>query len=77
MTYDTCLQRAVQELETARQLIQDELRDYPTPLSGCDAQYSHLIGLRGSITDALRSLDAPQFVASPRTQSPGSGVESR
>ena len=55
MTHDTCLQRAVLELEAARQLNEDELRDYPTPLSGCDAQYSHLIGPRGSITDALTS----------------------
>ena len=77
MTHDTCLQRTVLELEAARQLIEAEFRDYPTPLSGCAAQYSHLIGPRGSIIDALRSREALQFVASPRTQSPGAGVESR
>ncbi|KNG93255.1 hypothetical protein [Pseudaestuariivita atlantica] len=77
MSYEDCLTVARAELATARALIQDELRAYPTPVSGCDAQYNHLIGLRGSITDALRSLDAPRFVATPRTPEPFAGVESR
>ncbi len=65
------------ELELARRLVHDEIRDYPTPISGCDAQYNHLIGLRGSIADALRALEAPRFVATPRQMTPGERVESR
>jgi hypothetical protein len=77
MTYQDCVAAAAEDLATARQLIQDELRDYPTPISGCDAQYNYLIGLRGSITEALRELEGPRFVATPRTPNPMCGVESR
>ena len=77
MTYDECLAVAAAELKMARQLIQDEIRDYPTPVSGCDAQYNYLIGLRGSVSEALVALEGPQFVATPRTPYPTAGVESR
>ena len=77
MTPDDCLIVAKAELTAAKRLIQDEIRDYPTPISGCDAQFNHLIGLRGSIIEALRALEGPQFVATPRTPSPTAGVESR
>ena len=77
MSYDDHLAHAIRSLEMAKQHIQDELRAYPGPVSGCDAQYTHLIGLRGSINDALSALAAPQFVATPRTLEPGAGVESR
>ena len=33
MTYEDCLTVAKAELNMARQLIQDEIRDYPTPIS--------------------------------------------
>ena len=36
---------------------------------------SHLIGQRGAITAALQALDAPQFVATPRTPEPLSAKE--
>ena len=77
MDYQECLAVAKAELLTARKLIQDEIRDYPTPISGCDAQFNHLIGLRGSVATALRALEAPRFVATPRTLDPAAGVESR
>ena len=77
MSYSECLILAQAELKAARDLIQSELREYPTPVSGCDAQYNYLVGLRGSIGEALSALDAPHFVATPRTPEPLSGVESR
>lgn len=77
MTHDDCINAARSELARARELIQDELRSYPTPVSGCDAQYNHLIGLRGSVAEAMRALEAPRFVATPRTPGPSAGVESR
>ena len=77
MTCEDCLTVAKAELQVARQLLQREIREYPTPVSGCDAQYNYLIGLRGSVNDALRALEAPNFVATPRTPSPTAGVESR
>lgn len=77
MSHEDCLTIARAELKLARQILQDEIRDYPTPISGCDAQFNYLIGLRGSVSDALRALEAPRFVATPRTPTPSAGVESR
>ena len=77
MSYQECLEHAAAEMETARSLIGDELRTYPTPISGCDAQYNHLIGVRNAVAEALEALRTPPFVATPRTPSPEAGVESR
>ena len=77
MTHADHVATARQHLEAARALIQDEMRAYPTPVSGCDAQYNHLVGLRRSVADALRILDTPRFVATPRTPDPLAGIESR
>ncbi len=77
MTYETHLSAARDALHAARSAIQEELRAYPTPVSGCDAQYNHLIGQRGAITAALQALEAPRFVATPRIPFEGARVESR
>ncbi|WP_298839482.1 hypothetical protein [uncultured Roseobacter sp.] len=77
MTVETSLCAARQALIGARAAIAEELRDYPTPVSGCDAQYNYLIGQRGSVNEALRVLEAPRFVATPRSPEPGAGIESR
>lgn len=77
MDASDCLIVASAELRMALNLIQDEIRDYPTPISGCDAQYNYLIGMRGSISDALLALEGPQFVATPRSLEPSAGIESR
>ena len=77
MSYETALSRAAGELRKAQAMIQQELRDYPTPVSGCDAQYNHLIGQRSAVSQALRALEATRFVATPRTPEEGAGVESR
>ena len=70
MTYQDCLAAATAKLETARQLIETEIRSYPAPVSGCDAQFNHLVGMRGSISEALAALERPQFVPTPRTLEP-------
>ena len=77
MSYEDRLRRAAEDLEIAQRQIQDALRNYPSPVSGCDAQYNHLIGLRGSISQARRLLQAPRFVATPREPERGARVESR
>lgn len=77
MSYERQMLRALNGLTNARSLIQDELRSYPTPVSGCDAQYNHLIATRNAVTLALGALETPPFVATPRTPSPNAGIESR
>ncbi len=77
MSYQTHLTQAARQLETARNLILDEMRSYPTPVSGCDAQYNHLVSMRNTISQALTTLDTPAFVATPRTPTQNAGIESR
>ena len=42
--------------------IGDELRAYPTPVAGCDAQYNHLLAERQRIRDSLAALDETTVV---------------
>lgn len=77
MTYDDRISEAREALVAARHALHSEISSYPSPISGCDAQYNYLIGLRGSVADALRALEGPAFVATPRTPEPHAGIESR
>lgn len=76
-TFTTCMTAARAELQQARALINAEIRTYPTPISGCDAQFNHLIGERQKISDALTSLNTVVFVPTPRSPTLDAGVESR
>lgn len=77
MSYENSLNAATQALRQAQVLIDDEMRRYPTPVSGCDAQYNHLISQRSAIAEALQALGMLPFVATPRTPDAGAGIESR
>ncbi len=76
-TFSECLISAKAELRQARRLLNAEIAEYPTPISGCDAQFNHLIGERQKTLDALDALQAVVFVPTPRTPTQGAGVESR
>lgn len=76
-TFSDCMIAAKAELQRARRLLADEIHEYPTPISGCDAQFNHLIGERQKIVDALSVLSCEIFVPTPRTPTQFSGVESR
>ena len=70
MTYQDCVVAATVKLETARQLLENEIRSYPAPVAGCDVQFNHLVGMRGSVSEALAALERPRFVPTPRTLEP-------
>lgn len=74
---DTLIAQAHQALETARHALVQEIASYPTPISGCDAQFNHLLAQRSQISRALDALQSDVFVPTPRTPTPFSGVESR
>lgn len=76
-TYADCIIAARAELRQARVLIQNEISAYPTPISGCDAQFNHLIGEREKVLSALADLDRIVFVPTPRAPVPGQTIESR
>lgn len=76
-SYADCLTVARAELVTARRLLSDEIRTYPTPISGCDAQFNHLLAERQRVSETLAQLDACVFVPTPRMPTPDSRIESR
>ncbi|MDW3225012.1 MAG: hypothetical protein R8G34_19360 [Paracoccaceae bacterium] len=75
--FQDCILAARTELTLARQILRDEISRYPTPISGCDVQFNHLLAERQRVQTALQSLDASIFVPTPRTPTPSAGVESR
>lgn len=75
--YREAMSLAISALEDARTKIAAEMRDYPTPISGCDAQFNHLLAERQRIAAALNALSESVFVATPRSLAPEVGVESR
>lgn len=64
-------------LVAAKRALTEEMRAYPTPISGCDAQYNHLVAERNRVQAALTTLAGTPFVATPRTPFAGAGIESR
>lgn len=76
-THAALIAEAQKNLNFARTVLNTEISDYPTPISGCDAQFNHLLAERQKVHDALRALDATVFVPTPRTPTAAAGVESR
>jgi hypothetical protein len=64
-------------LRRARAALDRELAAYPVPVAGCDVQYTWLLAERRRVAGALDQLRAEVFIPTPRTLSPGSGVERR
>ncbi len=73
----TDIERAEHLLNRALGDVTRELADYPGPVSGCDQQYTHLLATRTRLRNAIDALGAEIFIPTPRTLSPGAGVESR
>lgn len=71
------LSTASRYLAQARDQLTEEIQNYPTPISGCDAQYNYLLAERTKVQNALRELDTEVFVPTPRIPAQGDRVESR
>ena len=52
-------------LEEARRAILREIRNYPTPIAGCDVQFNGLMEQRAEMSRALKRLDAIGALAWP------------
>lgn len=70
LPYEDAIESARRELARAQELLIAEIAAYPTPISGCDAQYIRLISDRTRIASSLRDLDSQPFVATPRVLEP-------
>ena len=58
--------RARAALHDAASELDAEIRSYPTPVSGCDAQFNHLLAERSRVRRALDALDAQIHIPTPR-----------
>ena len=58
--------RARTVLIDAKSELDQEISGYPTPISGCDAQYNHLLPERRRVHAALRALDEDIHIPTPR-----------
>lgn len=53
-------------LTTALEALKVEISDYPSPISGCDAQFNHLLAQRRQVESALSALDEAIHIPTPR-----------
>ena len=60
------IRSASRDLATARDALDAEIREYPTPISGCDAQYNHLLAERRRAHEALQVLESDIHIPTPR-----------
>jgi hypothetical protein len=75
--YEAALETALSSLEQAHQLLGAQIKDYPTPISGCDAQFNQLLSDRKRISKALQALQDAPFIPTPRVLEQGALSESR
>ena len=60
------IETARRHLVAARDALDAEIRDYPTPVSSCDAQYNHLLAERRRAHQALQVLESEIHIPTPR-----------
>ena len=77
MDYETALDEALTELRAAKELLGQTISAYPTPISGCDAQFNRLLSDRTRIGRAIRAIESQPFIATPRQPHPGVPIEAR
>lgn len=58
--------RARTALMMARTELDEEIHSYPTPISGCDAQYNFLLAERRRIHAAMEALETDIHIPTPR-----------
>jgi hypothetical protein len=51
------------KLQKERALIVEEIRSYPRPVAGCDAQFNYLLERRDAIDSALTALNTRSSIS--------------
>ena len=77
MSHSDQIAQAAELLRDALNSLALEIDRYPTPISGCDAQFNHLLAERSKIEATLRALDKSVFIPTPRQLNPDDPVETR
>lgn len=76
-SYQASRDAAVAALRQALRDIAAEMAAYPTPIAGCDVQFTHLLAERGRLSRALAALEDEIFIPTPRQLFAGDRIESR
>ena len=64
--YERALNAAASELRKAKRLLAGKIARYPTPISGCDAQFNRLLSDRKRVADTIRSIESQPFIPTSR-----------
>jgi hypothetical protein len=75
--FQTLREGAERRLRRALVAPSGEISAYPSPISGCDAQFNHLLAERRRLNAALLALGARVFIPTPRSPVRRMEVESR
>ncbi|MCJ8308401.1 MAG: hypothetical protein HRU27_06390 [Rhizobiaceae bacterium] len=65
-TFEDSVADATESLKRAQSTLISEIKNYPTPVAGCDVQYNHLLEEKARVTAALQALSTPMFTPTPR-----------
>lgn len=65
-TFEASLSLAADQLKLAQTRLVSEIKNYPTPIAGCDAQFNHLLAQKVRVTAALAALAQLHFTPTPR-----------
>jgi len=68
--YEKTLNLVLDELRIAKVLLGVEIASYPTPISGCDAQFNHLLSDRKRISNTIRAIEHQPFIPTSRQLEP-------
>ena len=77
MKYSEQILQATQLLHSAKETLNVEINNYPTPIAGCDAQFNYLLAERTKVDAALRKLRQDVFIPTPRQLNPNDKIEVR
>ncbi len=71
--FDHAIAEIRDRLAAAKASIKDELRNYPQPITACDAQYNHLAEARRQLSTDLACLD--EIVRRGAQQDPRAAID--
>ncbi|NOX50333.1 MAG: hypothetical protein GXP16_07335 [Gammaproteobacteria bacterium] len=70
LSYEVALDSALEKLRAAKILLGTEIVNYPTPISGCDAQFNRLLSDRTLIFNAIYAMEHQPFIPTSRQLEP-------
>ena len=64
--FEASVAQAVASLKLAQSTLISEIKNYPTPIAGCDVQFNHLLEEKARVNAALEALDKQLFTPTLR-----------